>query len=538
MSRRRSTLAVATALSLSLVSIGSRASGATTSENLAKYTRLKQRLAKEFMVVGTGPGNSIPATERSDGEGFIKWADATINQGWYIGVLASEYHLRTNVALYPGADGGNPTAKDATLEELYQALFAMERLDKVADQSFPPPCSSAPALNGFFLRDDVPASMLSSFAPLTRLESDFVDPTLTNKEMSQDQVYHVLLGLSLVKRLVPASVVAHGKPIRAWAMEQAQRIGGLFAKDSWLVKNPACGNRTVARGGQAIGYSGGTRLALGFLTDGALLPSTPVDVWGTLKSPSNPAYNDSDNLHMALAIAAVGNGWGATTADDLATLSKAPDWPLYPILHRVLHDADAKAFCTTTGAAINTRAREMIDELPATGEPVNPLPGPPLAHGFTSCNRFIRPKAQHYVGQPGGNGRRYSGTDFLLLHNLYAIATPATWTKGAGVAPCSVPEGAGPGTSSGTSSGGPAGGGDPGANGGSSGDPTGSGASSDGDANAGDAGCACRTIASRADSNPTPFVLGLVAAFVIASVRRSRRRQVELELLRLHEHDR
>lgn len=490
--------------------------GATTQENFAKYTRLRQRLKTDFMVVGEGAGKSVPAEVRHDAQGWIKWADATINHGFYLGILATEYAMRTSSAYFPGVDGGDANAVGKTLDELYLALAAMERLDHVADAAFPGPCATTPALNGFFLRDDVPAGFHSNFPPLTSMESDFIDPTLTNKEMSQDQVYHVLTGLALVKQLVPASVVVRGKSLRTWAVDQARRIGEHFAKGDWVVRNPACGNRAVARGEQAIGYSGGTKHVLAFITDGALVPTTGVNLWGTLRSPNNPAYGDADNLHMAMAIAAVGNGWAATTAADLATLATKQDWPLYPILHRVLHGANAMAFCQTTGVTLNTRARTMIDELPNDGEPSNPRPGPAAVHGFTTNNRFIRSKDQHYAGQFGGEGQRYSGTDFMLLHNLYALATPSTWTAGPNAAPCAAPplppdagvDGSAsvPGSSSGdpgSSSGGGGAGADPGG--------------SDGSSRSG-----CVLGASSGEASSTWLPLGALVAVALA--RRSRRR--------------
>jgi hypothetical protein len=259
-------------------------------------------------------------------------------------------------------------------------------------------------------------------------------------------------------------------------------------------------------------------MAFSFLSDGAYAPSSPVDVWSTLKCPTNPAYNDADNLHMAMAIGAVGNGWGATTAQDLATLSGKQDWVLYPILHRVLHGKAAETFCTTTGAALNKRAREMLDELPANGEPSNPRPGPAAVHGFTVSNRFIRSKDQHYVGQLGGEGMRYSGTDYMLLHNLYAIATPSTWTQGPSASPCSAPASvdAGIGGSGGASSGATTSGGSPNGND----DPT---TDSGAGPSAGEAsGCGCRSTTST--STTGGVMLASIAGAMLFALRARRRR--------------
>jgi hypothetical protein len=411
----------------------------TTEQNLAKYQRLRQRLVTEFTSVGTGQGQSQPAPERMDGQGLMKWGDGTIALGFYMGMLATELYMMSHPAQFPGADGGDAGRIDRTRDELFDALLALERLDTSADAAFPAPCSTTPSLNGFFLRDDVPANFFTRFPGISTIQSDFIDPTLTNKEESQDQVYHVQHGLALVVALVPADVVVNGKPLRAWALEQAQRITKHFAKGDWIIRNPACGNRAVNRGENAIGFSYGETLAASYVTDGAFNPTTDgfwKSIWDTLRQTSNPAYDDEDNLHMALAIMAVGDGYGADTPQVIATLADTQDWPLYPLLHRVLHPA-SPGFCTTA-PAINARVRTMLDELPGDGQPACPGPSGPAPHGFTTHNRFIRGKSQAYVGPPGCEGVRYHGLDFMLLHNLYAIATPGTWNGDPNADPCAV----------------------------------------------------------------------------------------------------
>lgn len=501
MGRFRASIALLVGLSTALAA--SAAGAQTTADNLDKYWALRARLLDELTVVADVGGGSQPATERHDGQGYIRWADSTIRLGWYLGVLATEHYLVTHPELFPGADGGDPTRASAAAEELHFALRAMERLDEAADAAFPPPCSQTPALNGFFIRDDVPADFHTQFPPLTQTRSDFADPVLTNKEMSQDQVYHVLIGLALVKRFVPASVAPQGRSLRDWAVAQATRIVQHISKDGWVIKNPACDNRNVERGPLASGYSGGTRLAMSFISDGAYVPDTTdplIDLWETAKSPSFAPYLDIDNLHMAMAIAAVGNGWGASTAEDLATLAAVEDWPAYPLLHRALHGDAASGWCTT-GAEQNASAREMLDELPKGGEPASPQPGTSV-HGFTRANRFLRGKDQAYTGEPGSDGLRFNGLDYMLLHNLYAIATPATWEGGSGPG---IPE----------SCAGDAGAPDAGA-------PDAGGAAGDGGSDGSDSGCGCRT-APGAGQRAWPALLAALAAVALARRRSGRR---------------
>lgn len=433
--------------------LGSTALAQTTADNLEKYWFLRTRMQTELTVIADVPGGGQPATERHVEQGYIRWADSTIRLGWYIGVLATEHHILTHPEHFPGADQGDSGRAAATLNELHYALRAMERLDEVADASFPPPCTQTPALNGFFLRDDVPADFYTNFPGLTEVRSDFVDPVLTNKEMSQDQVYHVLIGLAATKHFIPAGTVVQGKDLRDWAVEQATRIFQHISKSGWVIKNPACDDRNVERGDLASGFSGGTQLVAKFITDGAYVPETSdalIGIWAGAASPDFAPYLDVDNLHMAMAIAATGNGFGDTTAADLATLAEVEDWPAYPLLHRSLFGDQAAGFCAT-GAELNTRAKIMLDELPQGAVPESPDPGI-SAHGFTRANRFMRGKAQAYTGEPGTAGIDFAGLDYMLLHNVYAIATPSTWEGGSGpgIPECGASGAGGAGGSSGS----------------------------------------------------------------------------------------
>lgn len=435
---RTHSLAATAALVVAL--LGQPARADSTEQNVVKYYRLRQRLVTEFASVGPAQGQSQPAPERMDGQGRMKWGDGTIALGFYLGVLASEHYLLTHPAAFPGADGGDPNRLAQTRDELYFALRALERLDNRADAAFDAPCTTNPSLNGFFLRDDVPADFYTQFSGISIIESDYIDPTVTNKEESQDQVYHVQHGLALVVALVPDSVVVQGQALRAWAIEQARRITQHFAHDDWIIRNPACGNRAVNRGENAIGYSFGETLAATYVTAGTFNPTTDPfwsGIWDTLRSPTNPAYSDEDNLHMALAIMAVGDGYGADTPQVMATLADIQDWPVYPLIHRALHPA-SPGFCTTA-PMVNARARLMLDELPGSADPGCPGPSGPAPHGFTTHNRFIRGKSQAYVGPDGCEGIRYHGLDYMLLHNLYAIATPGTWQGDPNADPCAIP---------------------------------------------------------------------------------------------------
>jgi MYXO-CTERM domain-containing protein len=137
---------------------------------------------------------------------------------------------------------------------------------------------------------------------------------------------------------------------------------------------------------------------------------------------------------MALAMA-VGDGYGADTAQVIATLADTTGRCTPLLLHCIRTPASARP------AAVNI-VRGDTRQFPSPASP-QPRSERPALHGFTTHNRFIRGKAPAYVGPPGCVGIRYHGLDYMLLHNLYAIATPGTWNGDPNADPCAVvPDGA------------------------------------------------------------------------------------------------
>ena len=397
----------------------------SSTANAVKYQDLRERLNADFLVVGNDAGMSLPAHIRHEDAAYVRWADATIDLGWYIAVLATELHLRER-AEFSGYDAlllGIDTAS-----ELSSALNALERLDRVADASFAPECPGSEALNGFFIRDDVPANFHEQFPGMTQTRSDFLDTPATLKEMSQDQVYHLLLGLALVRELVPADLHAGGRVLVDQATELAMLILQKLVDDNWLIQNPVC-DRDVARGAGAAGFASGTARIARWFSDGALSP-TPSDlsdgIWELARDPEAGVYMNVDNMHMAMAIAAVGRGWDDETLPLLAAQSDVHRWAVYPLTFQVLHSDDA--WCDFRDAIVSD-ALAMLDELPMGEFPQSPRPGGPAVHGFTVSNRFIRGSDQHYVGPQGSDGELNHGLDYMLLHNVAAIAAPELWAS-------------------------------------------------------------------------------------------------------------
>src|SRR5258705_8649694 len=95
-------------------------------DNLIKYWKYRERL-KNFVVVGDCQGCSCPAVGRSNASNLdpLEWSDATIEDGYYIGMLAMEYKLLK--------DHGYTAQLQETARELYYALEAINRLDLTAE---------------------------------------------------------------------------------------------------------------------------------------------------------------------------------------------------------------------------------------------------------------------------------------------------------------------------------------------------------------------------------------------------------------------
>ncbi len=404
--------------------VAASALAATPEDNLGKYAALRLRVDTDFVRHGLASGAGLPAHERRS-DGSIRWADATIDLAWYVAVLSTELALRDDPATYPGV--ARAVSGVDTPRRLHEALAALERLDLDGDAAFDAPCSQTPALNGFFIRDDVPADQHLSFPGRSATSSDYLSAVDTLKEMSQDQAWHVLMGLRTAQGLLPAGTTVDGRDLGAWATQLGTRIADHLASDPlWTIRNPACGDRSVDRGPDAISYATGAIALVEALSGGAWTAPSPIGadlLWDLGRLPGNPAFLNPDNRHMAMAVAAGGDGWGPDTAQLLLEHADVHKWTAYPLLHAALFRP--AGFCDTA-PLVNASARLWLDELPAGEVPASPLPAV-ASHGWTVSNRFVRPSDQHYVGAPGTEGSEFHGLDYMLLHNLYALATPEAW---------------------------------------------------------------------------------------------------------------
>lgn len=257
--------------------------------NHEKYWYYRYRLVNSFLKPGLGNGYSIPASRRAM-DGHIHFGDATMDLGWYWAVLATEYRL---LQLHN-------QSTDKTVEELYYALQAFNRLDYYAEVYWSQFCNqqqygysclcnnyqhyTTGSLNGFFIRDDVmdglgaqsilgdlndPNSNFHHFNNFNRIPGNMVtvynvesDLNINNSpdendckpddypiEMSTDQIVHLYMGLMLINQFVGASesyTPAQGHPvysdgtsnIKLIARDITHRITDYLRNNNWQIKNP------------------------------------------------------------------------------------------------------------------------------------------------------------------------------------------------------------------------------------------------------------------------------------------------------------
>ncbi|MFH1380032.1 MAG: 3-coathanger stack domain-containing protein, partial [bacterium] len=410
---------------------------AQSADLLKKYWYYRFRLKNDFLKVGPNPGESIPAETRhisGANNGKIRWGDATMHLGWYIGVLATEYRL---------LDDNNQNTLP-TKEELYYALNAFERLDINAEPLYG---GNQEAPNGFFIRDDVPADFLTknNNENLAHFNQELTCTTIVNgvtsdyileeehpsdpkhAEMSHDQVYHLLIGFALVKRFVDDWVTYNGVALRQKAIDMADNIIEYLKADSWITRNAVTGN-TVHRGPHgAVLRSYGIAVA-GHKITGEWWYQNNTSIanyfsWQLVQTFKNPT---SYNNHHKAALAAIGDSWQKQPD---GTIPPAPGLPCYNSTYQGLQIttgwADWDPFYFTLWALLNNKNQTLPSPLShLNGAPregpyayVNDKAG----YGWASDNRYMKAPDVQYGGPGSGNEGDFNGLDYMLMYNLYHL---------------------------------------------------------------------------------------------------------------------
>ncbi len=246
-----------------------RAHNPTDTVLLNKYWNYRERFSNRFVRIGDHPGFSMPIEQYlyndcrydwiwwnyppqyiQDGFGILSpGGDQTCNLGHYIGWLSTEYAL-LNLNNQPA---------DSVVRELYFALKAYYRLERTANEIF-----RNPNYFGYFVRQDAPNDLHLSFQDASvpdnkkpvctiseEVQRQYSKDSLVSNFTSQDQVVHLMYGMSLVKRYIPSSLKYNGESILALAVEASRRMIFRFYSDAWDLNNPRGQSVGNERGGQA-----------------------------------------------------------------------------------------------------------------------------------------------------------------------------------------------------------------------------------------------------------------------------------------------
>lgn len=176
-----------------LLFVSQATSAQTEQENHDKYWLYRHQLRERFMKIGTGPGESLPASVIIPGISYgteenskvMHWRDATISLGHYLIVLATEYRLLL--------EHGQETT--TTENEMYYALKAVLRLDQYCEHFTTGGAYGTDLgfVNGLMMRDDVPQDFYMNWENYTDeypfIDLDINDPSQIQSDFSFHQGY-------------------------------------------------------------------------------------------------------------------------------------------------------------------------------------------------------------------------------------------------------------------------------------------------------------------------------------------------------------
>jgi hypothetical protein len=422
--------------------------------NNEKYWNYRERLNNDFMLgIGSEIGYSFPFMERYRGvestEAVLYWDDATIGLGYYIAVLATEYKLLNN----------NNKSTKSTIRELFYALEALNTLDYRAENMYYKPngIKGNPRLNGFFIRDIATDSMnKSANYKLYNTDTNLlkvhnlhggsmnITKTIFSEEMSKDQIIFIMVGLRLIKELIPENLEfkenniarkfsnTNNTYIRKEAINIANRQLKYITKNKkaafplvyyhWNIINPVS-NKTVDRGGDAFSQSYGfEKLYMAFNNKDSTLFTKKGErfaaklVNGGTKTLLNSIIKSGEG-HMVLTLAAISNQWNNKTKKKLEKkcfkdFKNKANYDFLVLLYAVLYndslDNNYKSYF-----------KELLNSAPYNG-PYNYNGNGDFANfEWSTSRRYSRPenRGTNRQSHPGD----YNGLDYMLIHNLYNI---------------------------------------------------------------------------------------------------------------------
>jgi len=421
---------------------------------LNKYFRYRRILRGDgtaaypgFVVVGEGPGRSLPASFRlptencdtywglgscpqpdlDDARGVYKWGDGTVWLGDYLALLGLEHALMVDLGL--------PT--DQTDADLRWALAAVDRVDLAADAYF----SSQPSgPDGFFLRDDVPVDFAHAEGGGYRFPRDPATDGVAGYECvaadtvcgtpsvddgsftSQDQTIALVFGLGVVAALVPDGTLVDGMDLRYAARARVHRLVAALRDNGWKVTAPDGTHPPGEWGGDAIGFSNQLAKAanaicgqdfgvddyrtLGSRTIGQAAWNGIQAIWGTTF-----AYNRT----MALRLAAMTSDWGPEKIAKKAMID-AKDY--FPLVYALVQGV------TLPSPFSPWRVEALLRSAPCEGPCWNTA-GCADTPRWRGESVVINPGDR--MGNPGHPAAQFNGMDYMMLFAAWHLYEKGVW---------------------------------------------------------------------------------------------------------------
>ena len=411
-----------------------------TKQNLKKYWEYRDRFLGldgngGFISVGMEAGQSLPMSGRNrhancsndwwlveakckktKGKGKVQWCDCTVYLGHYIAVLALEYKNLKNA-------GKNPKA---TVEELYYALEAYERLDRAGETALNFKDKSVGEVDGWFIRDDVPYD----FTDMDRkkrfkgkshtyncVESARGCGTKKSNDgsfVSQDQALALLFGFSFVSELV--SKERYNKEKETFGEKVAlytDRILDYMIKNNWRLRGPDGEKVSNRWGGDLRAFNSLMAISANRITKSKYRKSYQKGKskfsGKILGGTFNWAYGlqNERNRHMIFQAVVSSGKWSAKR---IAKRTKKSNQEAYALAYSVINKVNLHKKIKKEDI------EAMLNTAPKDG-PCFGTPGCDAPEGWRSTDRWWH--ENHKNGNPHGVHMEWPGLDYMLLYNLY-----------------------------------------------------------------------------------------------------------------------
>jgi len=472
-------------LALVFFCLGGEAVQAQTPQlNHQKYWYYRWRLRTHFMKLGLEQGETMILNQRSDTNwmGNLIWGDQTMNLGWYLTILSTEYHQLAS----------NQQNTDQTVKEIYHALWAINRLDLNVESQFRQGFTGEPNptvddLNGFIARDDVDQEFYTNNLEHFRTDKvytavgntnwnntlgvpglhagsdwnmDVIEPLQEKidsggaSEMSQDQIYTLMVGIAMTQRFLPTGLTYNNlafqdgeKDIKVEAQNILKRILGYCNGTTrsapitynWKLVNPETGNptlrgSTMAQWAWGIGESSCKILGIESLPSGLPPITCSYDVLPNYDFYSHNYFSRSNHLTFNLQVF---TGAPYATSNDNAHMfaeisamkgvnnSWGPHQSGYT-MREMYHIPLIRQALFGGGNFIKDPTYEdLLNTAPCVG-PYNFLldwdPSITSIGPFewSGSDRLLHPHRRGVSGLPG----EYNGLDYMVYHNLYYNSHP------------------------------------------------------------------------------------------------------------------